>query len=173
MQMFGQKDRCPGNRLLDFDCEKGCCMEMKRRQAEMEYEHRRDIYRARHVCMCSYACTRQYAVTKASQIGNSFSQFRRNDHRGNVNVSDCSEGCGYSLRASMFAPWEGIGRGWGEAGGDAGCLSQIKSDESQNDCQVLEASPKRTNAETKCSLLPFQAATFLSSKRRSCSLFLI
>lgn len=40
---------------------------------------------------------RQYAVTKASQIGNSFSQFRSNDHRGNVNVTDRTGGCGYSL----------------------------------------------------------------------------
>lgn len=86
----------------------------------MEYERHRGIYRARHVRACSQACTRQSAVTKASQIGNSFNQFRSNDHRGNVNVSDCTAGCGYSLRASMFAPREGIGRGWGGVSGVSG-----------------------------------------------------
>lgn len=60
---------------------------------------------------------RQYAVTKASQIGNSFSQFRSNDHRGNVNVSDHTGGCAYSLHASVFASREGIGREGGGKGG--------------------------------------------------------
>lgn len=40
------------------------------------------------MCVREQACTHRYAVTKASQIGNSFGQFRFNDHRGNVNVSD-------------------------------------------------------------------------------------
>lgn len=48
------------------------------------------------------ACTHQYAVTKASQIGNSFSQFRFNDHRGNVNVTDAAGASLYSPPASIF-----------------------------------------------------------------------
>lgn len=47
--------------------------------------------------------THQYAVTKASQIGNSFSQFRFNDHRGNVNVSDGAGASPRSLPASILA----------------------------------------------------------------------
>lgn len=65
-------------------------------------------------------------------------------------------------------PGRGLG-GWGEWGEWGGlccvgggwtrcCLSQIESDESQNDCQVLEASAKQTSTETKRSLLSFQAA---------------
>lgn len=55
------------------------------------------------------AHTHQYAVTKASQIGNSFSQFSPNDHRGNANVSDAAGA--FSLLASINSIVTPGGRG--------------------------------------------------------------
>ncbi len=72
----------------------------KNRQPETEsYRHSR-FHRPQLVH--TQECTHQYAVTKASQIGNSFSQFRFNDHRGNVNVTDVAGASLYSPPASIF-----------------------------------------------------------------------
>lgn len=59
--------------------------------------------------------THQYAVTKASQIGNSLSQFSFNDHRGNVNVSGVAGASRYSLPVSVLVlcgTRSEMGRGW-------------------------------------------------------------
>lgn len=80
-------------------------------------------------------CTHQYAVTKASQIGNSFSQFRFNDHRGNVNVSDVAGVSLYSLLASIFVLHDGTGR---EGDGRLCDMlsARMKSDERQRHCRL-------------------------------------
>lgn len=49
-------------------------------------------------------------MTKTSQIGNSFSQFKINDRRGNVNVTDVAGASLYSLPASIFMLQEGTRR---------------------------------------------------------------
>lgn len=64
------------------------------------------------VCVREQARTHRHAVTEASQIGNSFSQFRFNDHRGNVNDSDVAGAALYSARLRLCAPrWDQEGRG--------------------------------------------------------------
>lgn len=80
-------------------------------------------------------CTHQYAVTKASQIGNSFSQFRFNDHRGNVNVSGVAGVSLYSLLASIFALHEGTRREGDRRLCDM-LSARMKSDERQRHCRL-------------------------------------
>lgn len=92
-------------------------------------------------CVCTQACTHQYAVTKASQIGNSFSQFRFNDRRGNVNVIDVAGASLYSLPASIFALQEGTRREGGTRL-DGMLSNRMKSDERQNHCRVTKIPTK-------------------------------
>lgn len=85
----------------------------KNRQTE-SYRHSR--FHKPPTCT-TQACTHQCAVTKASQIGNSFSQFRFNDHQGNVNVSEDAGASLYSLPASIFVLHDRTGRKGGQETG--------------------------------------------------------
>lgn len=163
MQMFGrEKDQCLCNSLLNFgvDCEKEIVgqkwrdtqrereKKKKSRQPETEsYRHSR-IHKPWDVCVCTQACTHQYAVTKASQIGNSFSQFRFNDRRGNVNVSDVAGASLYSLRASIFVLHDGTRRE-GYRRLDEMPSNRIKSDERQNHCGVPQPPTKKKRGKKK------------------------
>lgn len=91
---------------------------MKRRAEGEKLDNRRPSlivtvnFTKPEMCARAQARTHRYAVTKASQIGNSFSQFRFNDHRGNVNVSDVAGAALYSPRLRLCAPrWDREGRG--------------------------------------------------------------
>lgn len=112
-------------RLLDRN-------EETRRQKKGEQTHRRQNHsRTAEMPLCSQAHTLQYAVTKASQIGYSFSQFRFNDHRGNVNVSDIAGASLHSQCASIFVLYDGTGRK-GDRRLDDMLSDRMKSDEKQN-----------------------------------------
>lgn len=123
MQMFGkEKDQCLYNSLLNLcvDCEQEV-VGQKWRDAERgdkkenrQPETQSDCHSRFHKPwrVHTEACTHQYAVTKASQIGNSFSQFRFNHHRGNVNVSEVPGASLYSLPATICVLHDGTGDGW-------------------------------------------------------------
>lgn len=111
MQMLGWENyQCLCNSLLSFcvDCERIG----RNRRREEKKKHRQNIIVTVDFTNPDVRTQRhahQYAVTKASQIGNSFSQFRFNDHRGKVNVSDVAEASRYSLPASIFVLHDGTG----------------------------------------------------------------
>lgn len=94
------------------------------------------------------ACTHQYAVTKASQIGNSFSQFRLNDHRGNVNVSDGAGASLYSLSASIFTLHD-VTRREADRRLDDMLSNRMKSDERQKHCRVPPKKKKQKREKRK------------------------
>ena len=109
--------------------------------------------------------THQYAVTKASQIGNSFSQFRFNDHRGNVNVSDVAGASLHSLPASIFVLHDGTRRE-GDRRLDDMLSHRMKSDERQRHCRVPPKKKKKIGKkEMQPPLVPGPSA--LNSRGRT------
>lgn len=164
MQMFGrEKDQCLCNSLLNFgvDFEKEIIGQKWRdtqREREKADNQRQNLivtvdFTNPETCVCTQACTHQYAVTKASQIGNSFSQFRFNDRRGNVNVSDVAGASLYSLRASIFVLHDGTRRAGDRRLDDWMLSNRIKSDERQNHCRVPQPPTKKIGRKKKCSQL--------------------
>lgn len=158
MQIFGQeKDQCLCNSLLNFcvDCERGV---VGQKWIDAEKKKRKKDRQPETECFChssftnlngyTQACTHKYAVTKASQIGNSFSQFRFNDHRGNVNVSDVAGASLYSLPASIFVLHDGT-RSEGDRRLDDMLSNRMKSDERQKHCRVPPKKKKKKRVINK------------------------
>lgn len=133
-----EKDQCLCNSLLNFcvDCVREVVGQKWREAEGGEKDNQR--WNLISSVMCRHTgmqCTHQYAVTKASQIGNSFSRFRFNDHRGNVNVSGVAGTSLYSQLASIFTIREGTRREGDRRLCDM-LFTGIKSDERQRHCRL-------------------------------------